>query len=303
MKCKAISVSVDLDTLEYYANFRSGAAAASSCPSISRYLESMLDLFDELGVKATIFTIGETIETQRDFLRRAVASGHEIASHSQTHVQAFHLLPVERKRSEIRDSKARLEDAASHEVVGFRAPGYNVDGEALNLLAEEGFGYDSSFFPGWFLPAAKLLTRVLSRSYSFFPTTAFHRRNRRLPSAPFRLETEGGSLLEIPIPSTRFGKPFFGTFHLNFSEKFFESEVAWLGENVSVIPYELHPIELLDGDVVKDNQWIGAIPGVGKKKDPLGFLRFRLERLLRVAPAIKMCEIVNDEMSSVHTCL
>jgi hypothetical protein len=41
-----------------------------------------------------------------------------------------------------------LRAAFGHAPAGFRAPGFHMDAESLALLAEAGYRYDSSFFPG-----------------------------------------------------------------------------------------------------------------------------------------------------------
>lgn len=45
----------------------------------------LLDILDKHGVKATFFVLGQNVRRYPDIVRRAAASGHEIASHSDTH--------------------------------------------------------------------------------------------------------------------------------------------------------------------------------------------------------------------------
>src|SRR4030095_5672230 len=44
-------------------------------------VETVLELFDEAGVKATFFTLGWVAERHPALIRRAAEAGHEIASH------------------------------------------------------------------------------------------------------------------------------------------------------------------------------------------------------------------------------
>ena len=53
-------------------------------------------------------------------------------------------------REDVRRSKRTIEDVAGVEVIGYRAPSYSIVREtmwAVDILAEEGFRYDSSIFP------------------------------------------------------------------------------------------------------------------------------------------------------------
>ena len=80
-------------------------------------------------------------------IEEAVRRGHEIASHTLTH-RALTTLSAEQKRNEIFASRDRLHAAFGSAPAGFRAPGFHMDAECLDLLAEAGYRYDSSFFPG-----------------------------------------------------------------------------------------------------------------------------------------------------------
>jgi hypothetical protein len=83
---------------------------------------------------------------KREWLEEAVRRGHEIASHTIT--QAYlPQLDTKGKRREIGDSRSMLEDALGVRVSGFRAPGYRIDRESIELLAECGYKYDASAFP------------------------------------------------------------------------------------------------------------------------------------------------------------
>jgi polysaccharide deacetylase family protein (PEP-CTERM system associated) len=75
--------------------------------------------------------------------------GHEIACHSYDHQLVYNMTPEE-FRQDIRMSKKILEDIVGTEVIGYRAPSYSITGRSLwafQILAEEGFRYDSSIFP------------------------------------------------------------------------------------------------------------------------------------------------------------
>jgi peptidoglycan/xylan/chitin deacetylase (PgdA/CDA1 family) len=112
-------------------------------------LSAALDFFDRAGIRATLFVIAETLDDprQRELLRDAVQRGHEVASHSLSH-RKLTGLPSDEKRREIFESRARIAAALGVEVRGFRAPGFDIDREILQLLADAGYLYDSSLFAG-----------------------------------------------------------------------------------------------------------------------------------------------------------
>lgn len=111
-------------------------------------LANALRFFDAAGVRATILLIAADLDdpTKRRLLANAVASGHEIASHSLTH-RVLTGLDREGKWREINESRRSIEATLGVEVRGFRAPGFHIDRESLELLAAAGYSYDSSLFP------------------------------------------------------------------------------------------------------------------------------------------------------------
>lgn len=111
--------------------------------------QAVLDLYAEAGVKATFFTLGWIAERHRDLIRRIVGEGHELASHGYAHDRVHSLTP-ERFRTDLRRTKALLQDASGVEVLGYRAPSFSIgksNAWALEVLAEEGYAYSSSVAP------------------------------------------------------------------------------------------------------------------------------------------------------------
>ncbi len=109
-------------------------------------LEQLLQLFDELQVKATFFVVAHDFPAAT--VRKIAAAGHEIASHSLNHPH-FGRIDKAQWRTEIQDSKHKLEDMTGQVVAGFRTPSWSVpyaDKEVfLDLVARAGYRYDSSF--------------------------------------------------------------------------------------------------------------------------------------------------------------
>jgi polysaccharide deacetylase family protein (PEP-CTERM system associated) len=112
-------------------------------------VDRLLDLLAARRLRATFFVLAWVAEHETDLVRRIAAAGHEIASHGCQHHMLGRLTP-EGFRQDLRDSRRRLEDLAGRPVCGYRAPTFSLTHRtawALDVLAEEGFEYDSSVFP------------------------------------------------------------------------------------------------------------------------------------------------------------
>jgi polysaccharide deacetylase family protein (PEP-CTERM system associated) len=109
----------------------------------------VLDMLEEHQVKATFFVLGWVAQRCPSLIKRIARRGHEISSHGYGHELVYRIGPS-RFREDIRKSKGILEDLIGGRVHGYRAPSYSITGKslwALDILAEEGFYYDSSIFP------------------------------------------------------------------------------------------------------------------------------------------------------------
>ena len=112
--------------------------------------DRLLEDLDEAGVKATFFVLGWIAEHHPEVVRRVARAGHEIASHGHGHTLLY-----EQDAAAFRDDLRRAADAIDRACgvrpLGYRAPGFSLTRQtpwALEVLAEEGYRYDSSVFPG-----------------------------------------------------------------------------------------------------------------------------------------------------------
>jgi polysaccharide deacetylase family protein (PEP-CTERM system associated) len=111
--------------------------------------DRLLKIFDAAGVRATFFVLGWVAEHHPELVRRIHRSGHELASHSYGHGLVYDSTP-EQFRADLRRAQIAIEDAAGVLVRGYRAPSYSVTDRslwALDVLASEGYQYDSSIYP------------------------------------------------------------------------------------------------------------------------------------------------------------
>jgi len=123
--------------------------AAEPSDAVVRNTEWFLGVLAEHDVKATFFILGEVAQNFPSLIKKIANQGHEIGSHGFSHKQIFKL-NEQQFRKEIADSKRLLEDVSSSQVMGHRAPAFSIMPQtkwALEVLAQEGFKYDSSVYP------------------------------------------------------------------------------------------------------------------------------------------------------------
>jgi hypothetical protein len=191
-------VHVDLDGVQQIFRAHGRSYSGSGDPVFASGMENMLRLFDEWNVRATLFVIAEDLRdaSKRATLAEAVARGHELGSHTVSHSNLLRATRSE-KEHQIVASKQLIEDALGVAVIGFRAPGYAIDAEALRLIGGAGYMFDSSVFP----------------------TPLFEQRlglSRAQLQRPCRLDAYGG-LIELPLPGPMpLGSPIGPSFSLAF---------------------------------------------------------------------------------------
>lgn len=142
--------------------------------------ESTLKLLKELNVHATFFVKGWIAKERPELVRMVADAGHEIA------VSGFYQNMAEVTEDEFREDVRRarfaVEDAVGKKVLGFRlSRGWLRPGElwAFDLLAREGYEYDSSILPR--------IRRFHEEEFSVIKSR----------------ETAHGPIWEVPLASTK----------------------------------------------------------------------------------------------------
>ena len=116
---------------------------------LERNTELTLDLLDETRSKATFFVFGHLAESMPELVRKIVERGHEVGSRGM-YPRDISQLTREELAIDLARSKEALEKASGQTVRGFRAGEvWNDPGHLwiLDLVAEAGYQYDSSFCP------------------------------------------------------------------------------------------------------------------------------------------------------------
>jgi peptidoglycan/xylan/chitin deacetylase (PgdA/CDA1 family) len=111
----------------------------------------VLDLLSAHDIPATFFVPAVTAGQFRATIMSICAAGHEIGAHGDLHER---LVEMDRSReAEVhRRSIAVLGDLAGAAPAGFRAPGWELSINTIEILAELGFLYDSSQMGTDFVP-------------------------------------------------------------------------------------------------------------------------------------------------------
>ena len=112
-------------------------------------VDCILELLADAKVSATFFVLGWVARHEPEIVRTIAAAGHEIASHGTTHTMLTRLTPQQFRR-ELTDSRHLLQDISSQPIIGYRAATFSILRQtawAFDVLAEEGYIYDSSVYP------------------------------------------------------------------------------------------------------------------------------------------------------------
>ena len=118
-------------------------------PRVEQNVVRILDLFQRHKVRATFFVLGWVARRFPGLVRRIAAAGHEIGCHGFAH-RRLHYLDRSEFRADIRNARLCLMDAVQQPIFCYRAPSFSIVQNTLwafDILAEEGFLYDSSVFP------------------------------------------------------------------------------------------------------------------------------------------------------------
>jgi polysaccharide deacetylase family protein (PEP-CTERM system associated) len=122
---------------------------ATFTPRVHDNCDRILRLLQQHGWAATFFVLGWVAERDPALVREIAQAGHEIACHSYSHRPVSTLRPEE-FREDLRRARDSIEKAVGSRIIGYRAPTFSIVRRsiwAIEILAEEGFHYDSSVFP------------------------------------------------------------------------------------------------------------------------------------------------------------
>lgn len=223
---------------------------------LRRCLPRFAEVFARAGVKATFFVVGSDLVDDpegRRLLGDLARDGHELASHSFTHPYDLVRLSNGRIAEEIDRAHDTVGECAGRAPVGFRAPGYEVSAELIDLLCARSYRYDSSVFPSvpYYAAKAMIMTGMRARGRASgshlgsprvltAPTNPYHPR----AGDPYRRGSR--PILELPITVTPwFRLPVIGT-SLIAAPEWIRRRLVGSAVHQRFFNLELHGIDLAD---------------------------------------------------------
>ena len=267
------SLSLDLDNEWSYLKTHGDPAWADYPSYLDRAVPRFLGLLGELGLRITVFVVGQDAADARN--HEAIASvaraGHEIGNHSQRHEPWFHLYSEAEIDAELAEAEAHIERVTGVRPTSFRGPGYSLSQPTLRVLLRRGYRIDASTLPTFLGPlnrlyyfrTAKLSEEEKQRRGRLFGTF----REGLRPLRPYRWKLDGGSLIEIPVTTLPLARlPFHLSYVLYLSRfspvlarAYFATALAMcrvVGLGPSVL---LHPLDFLGGE---DAPSLAFFPGM-----------------------------------------
>jgi peptidoglycan/xylan/chitin deacetylase (PgdA/CDA1 family) len=108
-----------------------------------RGIWNILELLDRLDIKSTFFVTGVSAEKFPDAVRATEQAGHEIAGMGYS-FERVRTASREREQAIVRRTIKALTDTCGVAIKGWRCPDYRISPQTFEVLATEGFAWDSS---------------------------------------------------------------------------------------------------------------------------------------------------------------
>ena len=244
-----ISIHVDVDNIWIWEEESGLKVPYSQELMFDQAMPTLLELFERYSIKSTFFIVGKDLHSKfcRDFCVEASQKGHEIANHTTSHPLAVHNLSRREKEYEIRECDELISSTINKKPVGFRAPGYYIDQDMVDVLIKYDYLYDTTVLPGVAVFAMRIF-RALNRSFSAEKTFG---RNRYLFTSRsvtrlFGEKNKDRFIYEIPISVAPFLRtPIHSTFLYFFGTTYFKTMLSLLDAYSTHIVYLFHAVDAL----------------------------------------------------------
>jgi hypothetical protein len=251
------SISIDVDTLaSIYKGHGCRRSGGYTFTELRMGLDNIARFLDSYRIRATLFMVGNDFRYPQNLepISMIASAGHEIANHTQSHVQGFRFLSPAEKEAEIAGMEAVCQKVTGRIPVGFRSPGWNIADDALPILQSRGYLYDSSIFPTLLTPLLKFLYwNTTQGSPSNDRTTLGSWKYMTAPVIPYQTRRQDlghkgqSGFWEFPItviPGPRL--PFSATFLLATGFEFFHFCFRTLRAFRRPIQFQFHLSDFVD---------------------------------------------------------
>jgi hypothetical protein len=267
------SLSLDLDNKWSYMKTH-GDSGWESFPSyLDVVVPRALDFLKARDLTITFFIVGKDAsqEKNQEALRTISAAGHEIGNHSFHHDPWLHLYSKQQLETELALAEEHIEQVTGQKPIGFRGPGFSLSQTTLQVLVQRGYLYDATTLPNFLNPAARLyflMTSKLSPEEIRQRKTLFGNfRDGLRPIKPYRWQTKGEGLLEIPVTTMPIFKVpihisyvlYLSIFSRSLAIRYFQTAMKLcrlMGVQPSLL---LHPLDFLGYDDMQD---LSFFPGM-----------------------------------------
>lgn len=202
----------------------------------------LLEIYNEFNIKSTFYFTGYIAKLLPEVVKMILKDGHEVASHGKSHLpeNGFDVMPFEKQKRHLEETKKLLEDISGQEVISFRAPALRVNGDTARALIETGHKIDSS---------------VASQRFDFFLSFGGTNKLKWLtsPRLPYKVDINNifkkgdSDLVEIPLSALFF--PYVGTtmrifpFLTSIQRRGIHLESSI---NKKPVVFDIHPNEFID---------------------------------------------------------
>lgn len=245
-----IHLHCDVDNVPLYEREHGVAESFDPHRIYDQALPILLDLIEQAGARATFFVVGQdaVLKSCREFCLLARSRGHEIGNHTFSHRGDLYRLSFADKEREIAACDDALSDLLGEPIRAFRAPGYYLDRDVLEILMARGYLYDSSVLPG---VVNQLMGAVIRWQSGRAIDKTFGRRRYALASQAITRITSSKdptrSILELPIATLPLVRlPVHTTFIFLLGMGYFRLAATLLGRFQRDSVFLFHAIDTLD---------------------------------------------------------
>ena len=140
---------ISFDTEEWYIEKHFKGGRKEKYHQFDELLDWILNALEDNDIKATFLCVGQLAVEFPEIIKKVVACGHEIGSHSNRHLWITKMT-CEEFAEDTRIAVSELENLTSKKVKSFRAPAFSIGKDndwAFEVLAENGIENDCSVFP------------------------------------------------------------------------------------------------------------------------------------------------------------
>ena len=296
---RTCAVSIDLDGIACYYRIHGLGPAPVELEHVilERALPRAAKLFAARGIHVTWFVVGRDADGELAVPDRAAraanaarlgalaAHGDELGNHSYSHPYELARLGAPETAAELDGCDRVLRRITGTAPRGFRAPGYDLSPEMLDVLARRGYRYDSSVFPAPGYYAAKAAVMALLAATGR-PSGAVMTNPRALtaPANPYRPSMAApwrrgqAPVVELPVAVTPWTRlPAIGT-SLIVAPAMIRHRLVRAMAGRAFFNFELHGIDFADAE--KDGIPAELVARQPDLRVPIGEKLARLEQLL-----------------------